>query len=474
MIDARDEDGEAAGADDVQGRASMLQDGAAEEDHGDPNAPREGGDEDDDDADADADADVDADADGEDVDPDAEGDADDGEVEAATRSLLMEEDEDRKPPVEVVHEPRAAQPDLPTLAPSEDAKQPTGPPGDEEAEARQSLRINAPEKDATLASELPMDFITAVRAPIFSLEANATLVSPTALLSSISPDAAAAALGLSPGDQSDAVEGVDPSAITMSTLFPELPLYSGPSLPDPSKVDRRYDEGSLNQPPRLTHVSRLLDSKPILVSTLNPGKMRARGAWRDDSEWMIVADQARLGRGNGEGALDAPQPPGTGECVDQSLSGRVLSLMLLLCCLYSSLLQKVEPCLQGDCCAYAWRSTSPRCSRCPRCAIPLDGRGRRVPSDAREAIQQQLDAHFGPFQLDAHDCSDGSSRGVGLLRSMETHPRSSSRRKTAARPTSVAECSASADVSARTTWSNWSAWARPNFRRERGLATCAG
>lgn len=248
------------------------------------------------------DIDAEPDAEGEDedadADADADGDADDGEVEEVTRSLLAQESEAKPPPVEVVREPlKQANERMPTLSISGDAKAADGLDAETDATNKRSVRIDAPNKDSTLASsiELPVSLIHSVRAPVFSMDIGATVVSPSSLIASVDPDSVSQMLGIDSQEVSALLESEE---MTASKLFPELPLYDSPSLPDPTgKSDRRWDEGSLNLPPRLTHVSRLLDAKPILVSTLAPSKNRARGRWIEDSDWMIASEIADPNKG---------------------------------------------------------------------------------------------------------------------------------------------------------------------------------
>ncbi|SPO32086.1 related to Chromatin modification-related protein EAF1 [Ustilago trichophora] len=265
------------------------------------------------------------DADGEDDDVDA--DADD--VEAATAALVS--GEPAKPPqVEVVREPLAQPEPMPTLSAGSQPTATSATPADlanKEAQTSDGKLTNAlrPEpKDAesTLTAELPPQLLATLRAPIFSTNVTTTVVSPAALLESLDPEAAAALLGIEVGDLSNAADLLEPGSLSFSKMFPELPLYGGVSLPDPSsKSDRRWDEGSLNQPPRLTHVTKLLDSRPLLVSTLEPSKNRANGRWLPDSDWVVAAEQSDPLRGVTDGA-DAGLPPMPGSLLFARKSNR--------------------------------------------------------------------------------------------------------------------------------------------------------
>lgn len=257
-----------------------------------------------------------ADADGEDDDADA--DADD--VEAATAALVS--GEPSKPPqVEVVREalPQSERmPALTTDAPQAAASSTTSDLTSKDAQPAadsklaQALRNAPKDADSTLTAELPQQLLATLRAPIFSTNVTTTVVSPAALLESLDPEAAAALLGIDVGDLSNAAELLEPGSLSFSKMFPELPMYGGVSAPDPnSKSDRRWDEGSLNQPPRLTHVTKLLDSRPLLVSTLEPSKNRANGRWLPDSDWVVAAEQSDPSRGVADGDAGLPSLPGS-------------------------------------------------------------------------------------------------------------------------------------------------------------------
>lgn len=69
------------------------------------------------------------------------------------------------------------------------------------------------------------------------------------------------------------------SSQVLNILFPDLPIpYSEPTLPPDGKTERRIDESSPHWS-KISHVTGLMESKPLLVKTLQPaGKMR-------DSNW---------------------------------------------------------------------------------------------------------------------------------------------------------------------------------------------
>lgn len=280
--------------------------------------------------DAEADADVDADGEAEDdgdADPDA--DADDGEVEAAIMAL---EDQPvssgaatSEPATIFVHEPRPSvgMPDLSASA----ASAPDGLAEKDGDSATLAMRATASlHRDETLAADphtldrsallhsqnaesLPINIASSLRAPIFSMDVSSTLVSPTSLLQSFDAEAAADLLGM---DMKDLQALLDSSATwSISALFPELPKFEPPAAPDRGKLDKRWDDGSLNQLPRLTQISRMLDAKPVLVSTLEPAKNRAHGRWKDDSDWVLAAKLADPHQGVSRHDAELQQVPAT-------------------------------------------------------------------------------------------------------------------------------------------------------------------
>lgn len=269
---------------------------------------------------------------------DAEGESDDADadvddVEAATAALVS--GEPSKPPqVEVVREPLPQSEPMPALSADTQPAPTSAAPADSNADATakeaettnkklaNALRSEPKNPESTLTAELPQQLLATLRAPIFSTNVTTTVVSPATLLESLDPEAAAALLGIEVGDLSNAADLLEPGSLSFSKMFPELPLYGGVSLPDPnSKSDRRWDEGSLNQPPRLTHVTKLLDSRPLLVSTLEPSKNRANGRWLPDSDWVVAAEQSDPLRGVADGP-EAGLPPLPGSLLFARKSNR--------------------------------------------------------------------------------------------------------------------------------------------------------
>jgi hypothetical protein len=86
---------------------------------------------------------------------------------------------------------------------------------------------------------------------------------------------------------SDLVEG-EPS---LTELFPDLTAYAPPTAND-GKADKRVDESSQHAG-RLLHASRLMDIRPVLVSTLQPSKNRhPSGRWEAIDDGSIYDDIA--------------------------------------------------------------------------------------------------------------------------------------------------------------------------------------
>ncbi|GAA5878143.1 hypothetical protein JCM3774_004308 [Rhodotorula dairenensis] len=63
-----------------------------------------------------------------------------------------------------------------------------------------------------------------------------------------------------------------------TVLFPDLPLYSDFAIANDPSMARRVEDSSAWSG-RLAHVTRLLETKPMLVSTLQPGRTRTGSGW---------------------------------------------------------------------------------------------------------------------------------------------------------------------------------------------------
>ncbi|WVO13268.1 hypothetical protein L204_100881 [Cryptococcus depauperatus] len=66
-------------------------------------------------------------------------------------------------------------------------------------------------------------------------------------------------------------------SLSLTNLFPELVVYSGP-FPSENEKTHRRDEGG-NSSHRMAHTSRIMDIEPLLVSTLQPAKNFRDGEW---------------------------------------------------------------------------------------------------------------------------------------------------------------------------------------------------
>jgi chromatin modification-related protein VID21 len=194
---------------------------------------------------------------GDTMDVDAEGEADGG-----TGREVKQEPDPAKPLVSVSATPAPASESAPPPpAPSAPAaggdaiqRQPTTP-ATAEAPSQQSLGS--------------FQNLVAVREPIFALPTTEFYVDPTTFAS--------------------VADATDPHLF--HTYLPDLPLYEAPAVPSETKADKRFDESTPHHS-RLSHQTRLLDSKPILLSTLQPGRKRTRdGGWRDMSD--ITGDDPR-------------------------------------------------------------------------------------------------------------------------------------------------------------------------------------
>lgn len=64
--------------------------------------------------------------------------------------------------------------------------------------------------------------------------------------------------------------------LSMEVLFPELPIYS--IIPPDAPHDKRIEEASAFSG-RISNVSKHFDSRPLLVSTLQPAKTRSAVGW---------------------------------------------------------------------------------------------------------------------------------------------------------------------------------------------------
>jgi Myb-like DNA-binding domain len=191
---------------------------------------------------------------GESADVDAEGEAEELTVQEGER--VKHEPDSGKPPASVSVTPGPANESAPPLTSVDDVvqRQPIAP-ATAETPDQQSLGS--------------FQNLVAVREPIFALPRSDFIVDPTTFASVTNP--------------------TDPHLF--HTYLPDLPLYEPPGAPADMKSDKRFDESTPHHS-RLSHQTRLLDSKPLLLSTLQPGRKRTRdGGWRDISD--ITGDDPR-------------------------------------------------------------------------------------------------------------------------------------------------------------------------------------
>ncbi|BGP04928.1 Chromatin modification-related protein EAF1 [Rhodotorula toruloides] len=102
------------------------------------------------------------------------------------------------------------------------------------------------------------------RRPIFDAPHDDTVVDPLFLAALQEAAVEAASLPL---DENPFL------AYDFTNLFPDLPLYSDFTVASDPSLDRRVEDSSA-WAGRLAHVTRLLESKPLLVGTLEPSKTR--------------------------------------------------------------------------------------------------------------------------------------------------------------------------------------------------------
>ena len=126
----------------------------------------------------------------------------------------------------------------------------------------------APSAASHAAAAMHIQNLIALRAPVFELGVESTLVDPRAL------------------------SNVDDAsiALSLSALFPDLPLYSDFLLASDPQMDKRIEDSSAWSG-RLSHVSKLLESKPLLVSTVQPGRTRTTKGWEPSTS--VFLDDSR-------------------------------------------------------------------------------------------------------------------------------------------------------------------------------------
>jgi chromatin modification-related protein VID21 len=137
---------------------------------------------------------------------------------------------------------------------------------------REGLKANG--EDAALSSTATsiLDPQT-LRSPVLDLELEDTVINLSELLNR--------SLAMT-----DSISTPDKFDIALPALFPELNVYSFSTPPKVESIDKknkRIDESGMSSG-RLTLTTRLLDSKNVLVSALQPGQRYRRGVWEDTND----------------------------------------------------------------------------------------------------------------------------------------------------------------------------------------------
>jgi len=114
------------------------------------------------------------------------------------------------------------------------------------------------------------------RLPVFHLTATDTVIDPEVLVALREANAA--------GELSD--EDLSIAELDLAALFPDLPLYSDFVLAEDINMARRVEDSSA-WTGRLTNVTRLLETKPLLISTLQPGKTLSLEGWADETASFV-------------------------------------------------------------------------------------------------------------------------------------------------------------------------------------------
>ena len=136
------------------------------------------------------------------------------------------------------------------------------------------------------------------------------------------PSSSSSSSAMAGGGSSKAIGGEydapELSALALQELFGDIAPYVPPTPLSPSlhaqgKIDRRIDDATASGG-KLAHTSRLMDIRPVLVSTLNPGRKRKGERWDDLSDlWGGSEDLRDLAEMKGEvyssGIRASPLPP---------------------------------------------------------------------------------------------------------------------------------------------------------------------
>ena len=221
----------------------------------------------DEDAEGEADADAEMDAEGE---VEAEGDPDAGvqDTDNVLEPLGIPD---------VAEAPAVAPPDIKECAPVESSEPPP-------SRGRSALRPGAENAPLSSTALSVLDTKT-LRTPLLNLDLEETILD----LSGMVEDS------LSIDERGSYTP--DRDSISLPNLFPELDLYSfadPPTSGTNDKKSRRVDESGMSVG-RLTLATRIMDSKNVLVSSLQPGKQYRQGVWDILSE-NPVSDEPRDGQ----------------------------------------------------------------------------------------------------------------------------------------------------------------------------------
>lgn len=233
-----------------------------------------------------------------DMDIDAEGEADEengnGTI-SRSRSVSSRPGHVRSGSVRVKVEPKTGGLEIVDITPPATPAKPSDPANDTTTTAPVGLKPGKEDLPLSSAAGSLLD-PKLLRGPILDLTFDETLINLSDIFNR----------GLSLEDRQAEPE-CDKDDINLSNLFPELAIYGFSAPPPPTalsfdtKNEKRVDDTGMSTG-RLTYTNRLMDSKNILLSTLQPGtKFRkggldtdedAVGSWDDPSD-MPVADEPR-------------------------------------------------------------------------------------------------------------------------------------------------------------------------------------
>ncbi|KAJ9112645.1 hypothetical protein QFC19_000665 [Naganishia cerealis] len=216
--------------------------------------------------DTDADADADADAEGEEDDgEDAVGEVDmedvypDGQEELQSMGKL----EYSSSPVSDLMTRLSVDVDSAAEVPDQQARIKAGGVGSHTLAGGDEGNAQELEEEQQRRAEFEA-LVPTIRKPILDVDRTTLGVDVKAILETSNPQA---------DDSIDIPENVG-----LDDIFPDLAVFGPLTVPAADKVERRLDESS----GRLAHVSRLLDIRPIMLTSLNPSRNRAPdGRWMD-------------------------------------------------------------------------------------------------------------------------------------------------------------------------------------------------